>query len=207
MPEPSSHPQFVFPLHPDAPRRDQQAHVYARVKLLLVHLAWDDRVQAVGRSHGLLEDAARVAALADEAARACGFSDRRPMWSALLPRLDLTNPPTAPIELVRVVVSDRLWDAVHKRLRATNAVLAKSGVQVRRRRDIDSEYWLSGFARCATCGGTLSVLSRSHGKRRLYMYGCLAHAKRGKTICDNALVLPVERVDSAVLAKLTRDVL
>ena len=86
---------------------------------LLVHLAWDDRVQAVGRSHGLLEDAARLAALADEAARACGFSDRRPMWSALLPRLDLTNPPTAPIELVRLVVSDRLWDAVHKRLRAT----------------------------------------------------------------------------------------
>ena len=38
-------------------------------------------------------------------------------------------------------------------------------------------------------------------------YGCLAHAKRGDTVCDNALVLPIERVDRAVQATLGKDVL
>jgi hypothetical protein len=69
---------------------------------------------------------------------------------------------------------------------------------------MDSKYMLSGFARCALCGGTLSVVSRSHGKRRLYLYGRLAHSKRGATVCSNAVVLPIERVESAVIATLSR---
>jgi hypothetical protein len=39
------------------------------------------------------------------------------------------------------------------------------------------------------------------------VYGCLAHAKRGKSVCDNSLVLPIERVDAAVMETMTRDVL
>jgi hypothetical protein len=101
------------------------------------------------------------------------------------------------------IVSDEAWKAAHARLRGIRARLETAqGTRPGVRRDIDSKYLLSGFARCGTCGGTLSALSRSHGKKRAFFYGCLAHAKRGATVCDNALVKPVGRVDDAVLAEL-----
>lgn len=104
------------------------------------------------------------------------------------------------------IVSEALWQAAHARLvrvgEQQNARGQFGAAIQRRNRDIDSKYLLSGFARCATCGGTLSPLTR--GSHRERFYGCFAHAKRGATICDNALVLPVGRVDEAVLAELTR---
>ena len=71
-----------------------------------------------------------------------------------------------------------------------------------RRRDIDSRYLLSGFARCAVCGGALGVMSGSHRSVRTHMYGCLAYLKRGTSVCGNGLRLPIQRVDDAVLATL-----
>jgi DNA invertase Pin-like site-specific DNA recombinase len=108
------------------------------------------------------------------------------------------------------IVSDDAWQAAHTRLRKVRTQLKiADGMRPAVRRDIDSKYLLSGFARCGTCGGSLSVLSRSRGRRntRGYFYGCLAHAKRGATVCDNALVLPIDRVDAAVLSKFLRDAL
>ncbi len=105
------------------------------------------------------------------------------------------------------IVSEKTWQAVHARLRGRRTILATAGGRPRQLHDIDSKYLLSGFARCATCGGTLATLSRDHGKGRAFFYGCLAHAKRGATVCNNALVLPVDRVDRAVLSKLSKDVL
>ncbi len=103
------------------------------------------------------------------------------------------------------IVSDTAWQKVQTRLRGLRRTSTTTGR--RPPRDIESKYLLSGFARCATCGGTLSVVSRCHGKKRAFFYGCLAHAKRGETVCDNALVLPIERIDRAVQATLSKDVL
>ena len=61
--------------------------------------------------------------------------------------------------------------------------------------------------RCATCGGSITVVSRSHGRHRAYFYGCLANWKRGATICPNDLVLPIDRVNDAVLKAIAGDVL
>ena len=104
------------------------------------------------------------------------------------------------------IVSDRDWEAAHQRLRSPRIPRDTHG---RRPRQLESPYLLSGHGRCSTCGGAISVLSRAHGKqrRRVYVYGCLTHAKRGKTICPNAVVLPLDRVDTAVIDALTRDVL
>ena len=54
-----------------------------------------------------------------------------------------------------------------------------AGASGLRRRDIDSQYLLSGFARCAACGGSVGVLDRRQ-------YGCIAYHKRGTTVCGNA---------------------
>jgi Recombinase zinc beta ribbon domain len=76
-----------------------------------------------------------------------------------------------------------------------------------RRRDVESPYLLPGFARCAVCGGGLGVLSGSHSSARRHLYGCLAFAKRGTSICGNGLRLPIDRVDDAVLKALGGEVL
>ena len=81
------------------------------------------------------------------------------------------------------IVSDELWEAAHVRLRGIRTQLAVSqGDRPIDRRDVESKYLLSGFARCATCGGSLSVVSRKYGGRRKFFYGCLAFWKRGTTV-------------------------
>ena len=61
--------------------------------------------------------------------------------------------------------------------------------------------------RCASCGGSIAVVSRAHGRQRAYFYGCLTNWKRGPTICRNDLILPISRVDDAVLKAIAGDVL
>jgi hypothetical protein len=48
---------------------------------------------------------------------------------------------------------------------------------------------------------------RTTRRQRMFVYGCLAHHKRGATVCDNALVKPIANVDAAVQSKLVSDVL
>ena len=106
------------------------------------------------------------------------------------------------------IVSDAQWEAAHARLRGISMRLATAqGDRPIIRRDRDSKYLLTGFARCASCGDSLAVVSRSHGRRRAYFYGCLAHRKRGETVCPNGFVMRMERVDDAVLRAIGGDVL
>ena len=51
------------------------------------------------------------------------------------------------------------------------------------------------------------MLTRRHGQRRVPLYGCLAYHKRGPSVCGNGLVLPVARVDDAVLRAFAGDAL
>jgi DNA invertase Pin-like site-specific DNA recombinase len=102
------------------------------------------------------------------------------------------------------IVSDAEWRAAHSRLDGVRASLQAVGAAVgnRRPRDIESAYLLSGFARCAVCGGTLSVLGGSHRNARGHAYGCLAYHKRGTVVCPNHLKLPIARVHDAVLQEI-----
>ena len=98
------------------------------------------------------------------------------------------------------IIADDVWHAAQSKRQSIRTRHATTHGRVHR--DVDSKYLLSGFARCATCGGSLSTLSREHGQRRVFFYGRLAHHKRGATVCDNALIIPIERVDAAVLDKI-----
>jgi site-specific DNA recombinase len=103
------------------------------------------------------------------------------------------------------IVSDGAWRDAHARIDGAHAQLAKAGGGFtvrgqRRRKDADSPYLLSGFTRCAHCGGSIGVVSQR-------AYGCTAYHKRGTTVCTNALRKPIAALDDAVRLKLTGDVL
>ncbi len=108
------------------------------------------------------------------------------------------------------IIAETDWQAAHGRLAGVRARLlqATGGVLGNRRaRDIESAYLLSGFARCAVCGGSLGVTSGSHSSARAHVYGCIAYHKRGTSVCGNALKIPIDRIDRAVLKTLAGDVL
>lgn len=90
----------------------------------------------------------------------------------------------------------------------TRAILATTqGPRAIVRRDIRSRYLLSGFARCAECGWSMTVITRRHGKTRKPFLGCLSHYKRGPHICPNGRLVPLEKADHAVLGSLESDAL
>jgi site-specific DNA recombinase len=108
------------------------------------------------------------------------------------------------------IVTHSEWQAAHDRLLGVRAqIQAATGAPLgrRRSRDIESKYLLSGFARCAICGGSVGVTSGSHSSARRHSYGCLAYLKRGTSVCGNGLRIPIDRVDDAVLRTLAGDVL
>ncbi len=106
------------------------------------------------------------------------------------------------------IVSDEVWAAAQTQRRRMHLGITK-GTKPRAlvRRDHESQYLLTGFVRCATCGGSVGVVSRSHGRKRAYFYGCTVNWKRGASICPNDLVLPIDRVNDAVLKAIAHDVL
>ena len=61
------------------------------------------------------------------------------------------------------------------------------------------KYLLTGMLTCSVCGSSFEALSRKHGHRRAFVYGCAAHRRRGHHICENDLVVPMEVADGAVL--------
>src|SRR4029453_9483959 len=62
-----------------------------------------------------------------------------------------------------------------------------------------SPYLLSGLARCAGCCGPIIAMSRPHGRRLGYFYGCAHNWKPGPAICTNNLHLPQAILDEAVV--------
>ena len=105
------------------------------------------------------------------------------------------------------IVSDAVWRAAHARVDGVRKRQRHVAGNVGYRRDVESKYLLSGFARCACCGASFYPLSRSHGKQRAYFYGCSAHHKRGSAVCANNLVQRMENIDNAVLRAIGGDVL
>lgn len=71
----------------------------------------------------------------------------------------------------------------------------------------ESPYLFTGFTACKTCGESLFIRSRSHGKRRAFHYACTTHYQRGPESCSEPMLLPMELLDRAVLDTLEHDVL
>ena len=108
------------------------------------------------------------------------------------------------------IISEDLWTRVHERMEQTKAVYlrgTKGQLWGRPATGVESKYLLSGLARCETCGGSMYVKSRSHGKKRAYFYGCTSFHLRGTSVCTNSLEVPMPRSDEAVLGAIRGDVM
>jgi site-specific DNA recombinase len=102
------------------------------------------------------------------------------------------------------IISDDLWEATHAALDRRASVFVPQIRAVSKAAPIPqltppSPYLLSGLARCTCCGGPMIAMSRHHGRRRGYFYGCAHNWKRGPAICPNNLHLPQAILDEAVV--------
>jgi hypothetical protein len=109
------------------------------------------------------------------------------------------------------VISDELWAAATQRRKAAEEIyLRRTNGQLWGRPPVNgvaAKYLLTGLTLCEPCGGSLEVLSRSHGRQRAFVYGCASHHRPGKTVCANGLLAPLDATDEAVLTTVERDIL
>ena len=94
------------------------------------------------------------------------------------------------------IISEDLWNTVRTRL-------ARAKDRARPAfRDVDSKYLLTGMARCAHCGGPMTIVGEDYHRRKGRYYGCSYYRKRGSAICKNSLLMEQELFDQVLLKAL-----
>lgn len=99
------------------------------------------------------------------------------------------------------IVDDELWEAVHQRWSKREALTGS------RRRGGRVRYFLTGFGRCAKCGGPMRADNAKVSYENVRVYACAWHRDRGPSVCDNGLRRPVATVDEAVINCIKENVL
>ena len=66
---------------------------------------------------------------------------------------------------------------------------------------------MTGLVRCAVCGGSVYVKSRSHGRHRAFFYGCTSYHLRGRAVCPNGIEVPMEATNRLILGAFESDIL
>lgn len=100
------------------------------------------------------------------------------------------------------IVSDELWDEVHKRLAAMRqGYICSCNGQLYGRPDkgLASRYLLSGSMRCAECGGSLVAFTSGHPRARRNRYVCSLHHNRGYTVYSNDFRPDLEALEGPIL--------
>jgi hypothetical protein len=64
----------------------------------------------------------------------------------------------------------------------------------------------TGMARCAHCGGPMTIVGQDYHRRKGRFYGCAYYKTRGSSICNNSLLVEQDVLDR-VLLKSIADVL
>ena len=103
------------------------------------------------------------------------------------------------------IVSEELWEAAHRRLKASAATYlrgTRGQLWGRPPTGLESRYLLTGLSQCGLCGSGLMAHSRSQGRRRWRYYVCTGFHNRGRTVCANGQPLPMREADAAVIAQL-----
>ena len=96
---------------------------------------------------------------------------------------------------LRIIAPD-VWESVQARLAKVKGA-GRSAF-----RDQDSKYLLTGMARCAHCGGPMTIVGQDYHRRKGRFYGCSYYKTRGSSICKNSLLVEQEYLDQIVLKSL-----
>jgi hypothetical protein len=105
------------------------------------------------------------------------------------------------------IVSDAGWQQVQERHAYIRGTLPEStGRRLARGKNaaLHSPHLLSGFAKCALCGGAIVVVTGGHGSSR---YGCLRSWRNGVAACPNRLTVRAKIADPRVLDGLQAELL
>ena len=94
------------------------------------------------------------------------------------------------------IIAPGLWSTVQERLSKMGGTGRKAF------RDQDSKYLLTGMARCAHCGGPMTIVGQDYHRRKGRFYGCSYYKTRGSSICKNSLLVEQELLDQIVLKSL-----
>lgn len=108
------------------------------------------------------------------------------------------------------IVSDAEWRAAHDRLDKTRTVYlrgTKGELWGRPASTLDSKYLLTGLVKCGLCGGSLYVKSSARKGQRSLAYGCMSFHLRGRAVCTNSMLIPMEDANDAVVKTLAQNVL
>jgi site-specific DNA recombinase len=107
------------------------------------------------------------------------------------------------------IVDEALWHETRDRFEAAHRTYVRDASRGklwgRLGRGFESKYLLTGLAECACCGRSITKLGGrigSLGKRAIrHYYGCAYNANRGRTICSNGYLAPMEAADSLVIER------
>jgi ssDNA-binding Zn-finger/Zn-ribbon topoisomerase 1 len=94
------------------------------------------------------------------------------------------------------IITPAVWNTVQEKVSKTK------GASRAAFRDQDSKYLLTGMARCAHCGGPMTIVGQDYHRRKGRFYGCSYYKTRGSSICKNSLLVEQEFLDQIVLKSL-----
>ena len=103
-----------------------------------------------------------------------------------------------PMEHLRIV-PEELWNAVQRQCESARRRALSAGAGRGRPPGSGAKYLLAGLASCSKCGASIEARTRRQGRRRVVFYGCSAYHRKGKHVCDNALTMPADILEDAVL--------
>ncbi len=91
------------------------------------------------------------------------------------------------------IITPELWNTVQMRLSKTK------GKGRATFRDQGSKYLLTGMARCAHCGGPMTIVGQDYHRRKGRFYGSSYYKNCSSSICKNSLLVEQEFLDQIVL--------
>jgi len=105
------------------------------------------------------------------------------------------------------IVPTELWEAVRARKKATaqryGMRKADGTLLGKPESGLFTKSLLSGFLRCAVCGGSLAHMGKRRGNRRQHYY-CVERARRGPAVCGNVGGIPMKDLDQHVMIALDK---
>ena len=105
------------------------------------------------------------------------------------------------------IVPETLWLAAHGQLTKRRENYLQQGWRAPDGRGVRQHYLLSGFARCAACGGSMQAVSSQSTTGRLFRDVCASYWNRGTSVCSNGRRVRMETADHAIRELLASEVL